>query len=79
MSGSIGRGAPPLHDCPAPGCHVRCASNHLACRPHWYQLPKAIRDDIWRHYVPGQTAATMSQGYREALAAAGDYWAEHNA
>jgi hypothetical protein len=19
----------------------------FACRPHWYQLPKKVRDDIW--------------------------------
>lgn len=26
----------------------------LMCKPHWYSLPRATRDAIWREYVPGQ-------------------------
>jgi hypothetical protein len=26
----------------------------LACRQHWYVLPKSLRDAIWRQYRPGQ-------------------------
>lgn len=24
------------------------------CKPHWFQLPKFLRDAIWLWYVPGQ-------------------------
>lgn len=24
------------------------------CKRHWYMLPKAMRDAVWREYQPGQ-------------------------
>lgn len=24
------------------------------CKPHWFRLPKALRDAVWKAYVPGQ-------------------------
>jgi predicted SPOUT superfamily RNA methylase MTH1 len=24
------------------------------CKRHWFMLPKAMRDRVWEHYVPGQ-------------------------
>ena len=24
------------------------------CKRHWFMLPKALRDEIWRTYRPGQ-------------------------
>ena len=24
------------------------------CRPHWYKLPKTLRDKVWSAYAPGQ-------------------------
>lgn len=26
----------------------------FACKPHWFSLPKPMRDAIWREYRPGQ-------------------------
>lgn len=26
----------------------------FACKPHWFALPKKIRDAVWREYRPGQ-------------------------
>jgi hypothetical protein len=37
------------------------------CRTHWYRLPAALRSRIWDTYRPGQTAATASPEYLEAL------------
>jgi hypothetical protein len=37
------------------------------CKPHWFQVPQAIRQRIWKHYVPGQTAVTLSDEYKDAL------------
>jgi hypothetical protein len=50
-----------------PRCTVIVPADRLGCRGHWYALPKALRDRIWAHFVPGQDAATCSQDYAEAL------------
>ena len=49
------------------------------CRQDWYRLPKALRDRIWAHYVPGQTALTCSPEYRDALVAVLEYARQANA
>lgn len=36
--------------CPHPQCQREKKSQEYACRQHWFQLPKPIRDDIWRGY-----------------------------
>lgn len=64
------------HVCPAPTCSERIPDHQLACRGHWYQLPKAIREAVWDAYLPGQSAATMSPSYRRALKDATDFWTE---
>lgn len=34
------------------------------CKPDWFLLPKAMRDEIWLHYVPGQEVTkTPSREY----------------
>jgi len=50
-----------------PRCTRTVPASRLGCRPHWYALPKVLRDRIWEHYVPGQNALTCSQEYREVL------------
>lgn len=48
------------------------------CRPHWFALPKAIRDAIWQAYQPGQEMTlTPSRAYVEAARAAQDWIQEH--
>jgi hypothetical protein len=42
------------HYCHAIGCSKRVPPRVWSCRPHWFALPKAIRDKIWEHYRPGQ-------------------------
>jgi hypothetical protein len=37
------------------------------CRAHWYRLPTRIRSRIWDTYRPGQTLATASPEYLQAL------------
>jgi hypothetical protein len=37
------------------------------CRTHWYRLPARIRSRILDTYWPGQTAATASPEYLDAL------------
>lgn len=42
------------HTCHAPGCIRIVPPRMFCCKPHWYKLPKRIRDAIWREYRPGQ-------------------------
>lgn len=58
----------PQHECPAPGCTAMVAQSQFACRPHWYALPKDIRDRIWAGYRNGDTEA-----HRRAMADGIDY------
>ena len=34
--------------CLKPGCHALIAGDQLACRPHWYELPRTLRRRAWR-------------------------------
>jgi len=49
------------------------------CRPHWYRLPAVLRSRIWDTYRPGQTAATASPEYLEALREALEFARQANA
>lgn len=42
------------HRCHWPGCERQVPPAMWGCRAHWYALPKALRDRIWRTYRPGQ-------------------------
>jgi hypothetical protein len=62
------RGQPKRPDpCPWPGCGKRTRPGYLMCRAHWYRLPARIRSRIWDTYRPGQTLATASPEYLQAL------------
>lgn len=41
------------HECPAPPCTRRVSQDRLACRNHWYALPRTLRDQIWDAYLSG--------------------------
>jgi hypothetical protein len=61
---------PDTHKCPAPGCALMIRNSLLACRPHWYQLSKPVREAIYA------TAGlpTLHKDRRAALAAAIEEW-----
>jgi hypothetical protein len=42
------------HRCHWPGCETPVPPALWGCRPHWFALPKELRDKLWRVYVPGQ-------------------------
>jgi hypothetical protein len=42
------------HTCHWPGCTKPVPPAMWGCKPHWFQLPKRLRDAIWAAYVPGQ-------------------------
>ncbi len=59
------------HHCHATGCDVVTPPQMFMCRRHWFSLPKAMRDDIWRTYRPGQCDDwAISHEYAEAARAA---------
>lgn len=75
---------PVLHACAFPGCAQRVAVTRLACIEHWFLLPDALRDVLYREYraaVLGGRSLDGSPGLRpphrlQALAAlAQAHWA----
>ena len=42
------------HTCHWPGCKVQVPPAMWGCKPHWFTLPKRLRDLIWAAYEPGQ-------------------------
>jgi hypothetical protein len=42
------------HTCHATGCKRLVPPKMFMCKPHWFRLPKSMRDEIWAVYVPGQ-------------------------
>lgn len=58
------------HPCPATGCEQLVGFDQLACRPHWFSLPPALRQRIgraWRRAKNGDWTAV-----REHAAAAAE-------
>jgi hypothetical protein len=48
------------------------------CKPHWFKLPKALRDRVWDAYVPGQEKRMdPSEDYLEVARAVQAWIAEH--
>jgi hypothetical protein len=40
--------------CHWPGCAAQVPPAMWGCKSHWFALPKALRDKVWRAYRPGQ-------------------------
>lgn len=52
------------HECPKTNCGEQLPRGLLACRPHWYEIPKPVRDQVnrtWRAYN-GIREDTMRRG-----------------
>jgi hypothetical protein len=57
------------HHCHWPGCAREVPPKMWGCPPHWYVLPKHLRDAIWKAYVPGQEITKNPSGaYLQAAA-----------
>jgi len=67
-----GNGPGPLRPgaarCRIPGCRAPVGRRRLMCRPHWYQVPKHLRDLIWAAWRSG--AGVLDPAYRQAVAEA---------
>lgn len=42
------------HHCHATNCKVNVPPEMFMCKRHWFMLPKAMRNEIWRTYRKGQ-------------------------
>lgn len=68
------------HHCHWPGCEKQVPPAMWGCRPHWYTLPKALRDRIWQTYKPGQEVnGTPSVSYIAAAREVQAWIAEYQA
>lgn len=67
------------HTCHWPGCGTQVPPAMWGCKPHWFRLPKLLRDRIWATYVPGQEIdMTPSPEYLAAALAVQNWIREHN-
>ena len=55
------------HRCPGTGCQQRVPHHQLACKRHWYKVPKVYRDAVWRAY---ENDGMGSPAHRAAIRAA---------
>lgn len=62
-----------MSKCAHPRCDVEAASGQLACKPHWFQLPKPLRDAIWETWR--NRARDGMRAYSENVLSARQYWA----
>lgn len=55
------------HHCHARGCPVEVPPRLLMCKRHWRLVPKALKDQVWATYRPGQEVDKQpSKSYLEA-------------
>ena len=51
------------HTCPGPHCDRQVDYRMLACRTHWYQVPKPLRDAVWRTWADGRGAGMLAHAH----------------
>lgn len=56
-------------ECAARGCHREVKATMLMCSEHWFQVPKEIRDRIWRQFARKQrgVAGASREHYRACV------------
>lgn len=67
------------HTCHWPGCQVQVPPAMWGCKPHWFKLPKRLRDAIWAAYVPGQEKRMDPSPEYLAVAHEVQEWIKENA
>jgi hypothetical protein len=67
------------HHCHWPTCKREVPPAMWGCKPHWFRLPKYLRDKVWAAYVPGQEITkTPSRQYIDVAHEVQD-WIKANA
>jgi hypothetical protein len=68
------------HTCHWPGCGHEIPASLFMCKKHWFALPRALRQEIWRTYRSGQEVTKdPSREYMAAALAAVGWAHEHGA
>jgi hypothetical protein len=62
------------HHCHWPGCEAQVPPAMWGCKPHWFSLPRGLRDRIWRAYQPGQERTMRPSAEYIAAAKAVQDW-----
>lgn len=58
------------HTCHAIACDVPVPPAMLMCKPHWFRVPRALRNDVWREYENGITRAYCAAAKAAVVAVA---------
>lgn len=53
--------------CRVHGCDGTRKVSELCCKPHWFQLPKEVRDEIWRLFRQDPGSAAHVRACAEAV------------
>jgi hypothetical protein len=56
-------------ECPVEACRTTIPRTMAMCRDHWRQVPKPIRDRVWRTYREAAGSADHLQALEDAVAA----------
>lgn len=64
-----------VHECGHPRCRRQVSGDMLACRAHWYELPRGLRQRVYATYRRRQRTGD-ARGHREALRDASMVWAD---
>lgn len=52
------------HECPWPGCTERVPRYHWGCKPHWYRVPRELRESCtwaWRYGTAADHMAVLEE------------------
>lgn len=55
------------HRCVANGCKKMLPGRYLMCATHWARVPLDLQRAVYAAYVPGQTIATASGAWKQAV------------
>jgi hypothetical protein len=57
------------HECPAEGCTRTVNVSMLLCRPHWFMVPRPLRNAVWVTWADGAGEGTLAhcQAIRAAI------------
>lgn len=79
VRGEAARNATFDHACHWPGCDRKVPPAMWGCRQHWYKLPLALRNKVWRTYRPGQEVSKDPSADYLAVAREVQDWIAANA
>lgn len=66
-----------IHYCHHPYCKVPVHPSLHACKRHWNELPRGLREAVWEHYRIGQEVDKKpSKNYLLAIKETEKWWRE---